>query len=70
MKRFLLWFVALSLFLAGCGSQSAASEATPTPYPTPVKETFTVQSGDINVEAKLTGRVSPLALSTVYFQMS
>ena len=70
MKRFLLWFVALSLFLAGCGSQSAASEATPTPYPTSVKETFTVQSGDIIVEAKLTGRVSPLALSRVYFQMS
>ena len=70
MKRFLTLFVALSILLAGCGGQAVVSEATPTPYPTPVKETFTVQRGDITVDAKLSGRVSPLALHTIYFQMS
>jgi len=29
-----------------------------------------VQRGDITIDAKLTGRVSPLALQTVYFQIS
>lgn len=70
MRRFLILFVALSVVLAGCGAQSVSSEATPTPYPTPVKTTFTVQRGDITMEAKLSGRVSPLALHTVYFQMN
>lgn len=70
MKRSLTLFVALSILLAGCGAGSVSSEATPTPYPTPVKATFTVQRGDITVESKLSGRVSPLALHTVYFQMS
>lgn len=70
MKRFVTLFAALSVLLAGCGPQSAASEATPTPYPTPIQTTFTVERGDITVEAKLSGRVSPLALHTVYFQMN
>lgn len=70
MKRFLTVFAALSVLLAGCGSQTVASEATPTPYPTPIQTTFTVERGDITVEAKLSGRVSPLALHTVYFQMN
>jgi RND family efflux transporter MFP subunit len=69
-RRFPALFVALSILLAGCGTQPVASEATPTPYPTPVRETFTVQRGDMTVEAKLSGRVSPLALHTVYFQMN
>ncbi len=62
-------FVALTLFLSSCGNQ-VASEATPTPFPTPVRPTFTVQRGDITVEAKLSGRVEPLALQTVYFQIN
>lgn len=70
MKRFLTVFAALSVLLSGCGSQTVASEATPTPYPTPIQTTFTVERGDITVEAKLSGRVSPLALHTVYFQMN
>jgi RND family efflux transporter MFP subunit len=69
-RRFLTLFIALSILLTGCGAQSVSNEVTPTPYPTPVKETFTVQRGDITVEAKLSGRVSPLALHTVYFQMN
>jgi RND family efflux transporter MFP subunit len=70
MKRFLGLLVAITLLLTGCAAPAAASDSTPTPYPTPVKETFTVQRGDITVEARLSGRVSPLALHTVYFQMN
>ena len=68
-RKFLTLFVAFVILLAGCGTPSAGTEATPTPYPTPVKATFTVQRGDIAIDAKLTGRVSPLALQTVYFQI-
>lgn len=62
-------FVALAVLLAGCGSGQTVSEATPTPFPTPIRPTFTVQRGDITVEAKLNGRVLPLALHTVYFEI-
>src|SRR5512138_3907029 len=70
-RRLLLLSTVLALTLAGCGSPAgqAASEATPTPLPTPVRPTFTVQRGDISVEAKLNGRVTPLALHTVSFQI-
>jgi len=67
--KWLALFVALTLFLTSCGNQ-VASEATPTPFPTPVRPTFTVQRGDITVQAKLSGRVEPLALQTVYFQIN
>ena len=71
MKRKLLFlFIAFALVLAACGGGPVASEATPTPFPTPVRPTFTVQRGDITVEAKLSGRVVPLALETVYFQIA
>ena len=68
-RKWFSLFLALGLFLTACGSQPA-SEATPTPFPTPVRATFTVQRGDITVEAKLSGRVEPLALQTVYFQIN
>lgn len=68
-RKILTLFVAFVILLAGCGTPSVGVEATPTPYPTPVKATFTVQRGDIAIDAKLTGRVSPLALHTVYFQI-
>ncbi len=68
-RKILTLFVAFVILLAGCGTPSVRVEATPTPYPTPVKATFTVQRGDIAIDAKLTGRVSPLALHTVYFQI-
>ncbi len=70
MKRSLILFTLLSILLAGCAAGAVPNEATPTPYPTPVRETFTVQRGDLTVEARLSGRVSPLALHTVYFQMN
>jgi macrolide-specific efflux system membrane fusion protein len=59
-----------SLLLTACGVGVSAAEATPTPYPTPVRKAFTVQRGDIVVEARLSGRVSPLALTTASFAMS
>jgi RND family efflux transporter MFP subunit len=69
-RKFLALFIVITILLAGCGTQAVVNEATPTPFPTPVKPTFTVQRGDITIDAKLTGRVSPLALQTVYFQIS
>ena len=68
-RRLLFFFIALALCLTGCGRGQITSEVTPTPFPTPVRPTFTVQRGDIIVEAKLSGRVVPLALETVYFQL-
>ena len=69
-RRLLLLFVTFVLSLTACGGGQVASEATPTPFPTPVRPTFTVQRGDIVVEAKLSGRVVPLALETVYFPIA
>ena len=69
-KKLITLFIALAVLLAGCGQRQVITEATPTPFPTPVRPTFTVQRGDIVVEAKLNGRVSPLALYTVYFQIN
>ena len=70
MKKIVTLFISLAILLAGCsGGGQVATEATPTPYPTPVRPTFTVQRGDIIVEAKFGGRVTPLALYTVYFQI-
>ena len=68
-RRLFVLFLAFALTLTACGSAQVASEATPTPFPTPIRSTFTVQRGDITVEAKLNGRVVPLALETVYFQI-
>ena len=72
MKKSLISIVmALAILLVGCGeSGQVLTESTPTPFPTPVRPSFIVQSGDITVEAKLSGRVSPLALHTVYFEIS
>src|SRR4030095_8375727 len=68
-RKFIVWVAALAIVVSACGTQTVGSEVTPTPYPTPIKETFTVQRGDIAIDAKLSGRVSPLALHTVYFQI-
>ena len=67
-KLFILTLV-FAMLVTACGAQPVGVEITPTPYPTPVQETFTVQRGDITIETKLSGRVSPLALYSVTFQM-
>ena len=64
-------FLAFTLLLAAaCSTANAPQEDTATPYPTPVQKTYTVQTGDIIIDTELLGRVTPLALQTVYFQMS
>ncbi|NWG33646.1 MAG: efflux RND transporter periplasmic adaptor subunit [Chloroflexi bacterium] len=68
-RKLILVLTAFAVTLAGCGGGQVVNEVTPTPFPTPVRSTFTVQRGDMVVEAKLSGRVSPLALHTVYFQI-
>jgi RND family efflux transporter MFP subunit len=69
-RRLLLVFVVCALILAGCGGEQIINDATPTPFPTPVRPTFTVQRGEITVQARMNGRVIPLALDTAYFQIS
>ncbi|HSG42651.1 MAG TPA: biotin/lipoyl-binding protein [Anaerolineales bacterium] len=70
MRKILLTvFVTFTLLVSGCGGGQIVAETTPTPFPTPVRPTFTVARGDITVEAKLSGRVSALALYTVYFDI-
>src|SRR5687768_6636174 len=68
-RRLFILFVAVALSLTACGGQVADNAPTPTPFPTPIRPTFTVQRGDITVDARLSGRVEPLALHTVYFQI-
>ena len=58
----------LSFVLAGCGTSS--NSATPTPYPTKVRKTYTVGKGDIVIDLELFGQVASKALSTAYFQMN
>ena len=45
---------------AACTSSTAVDEPTPTPVPTAVKPTFTVQRGDIIIALSLGGRIVPL----------
>jgi multidrug efflux pump subunit AcrA (membrane-fusion protein) len=60
-------FLIFSLLLVGCGTDQ--SDLTPTPFPTSVKKTYSVQRGDIVINVELFGRVTPLALASAYFQM-
>ncbi len=58
-----------SLLLAGCGQGAAGTGPTPTPLPTPVRTTYIVQRGDIVINARLSGQVEPVAISSVAFAM-
>ncbi len=59
-----------AVILVGCAGGAGQRSATPTPYPTPVRTTYTVQRGPLRIEATLVGRVLPLAQQTVYFPIS
>ncbi|MBN2086282.1 MAG: efflux RND transporter periplasmic adaptor subunit [Anaerolineales bacterium] len=59
----------ISLILAGCSQAAGGDQATPTPLPTPVRTTYTVQRGDIVIHARLSGQVEPVAISSVTFAM-
>jgi RND family efflux transporter MFP subunit len=67
--RLLPAFLILAILTAGCAAGPGGGEITPTPYPTPVRATYTVQRGDIVINAKFAGQVEAVALETVYFQM-
>jgi multidrug efflux pump subunit AcrA (membrane-fusion protein) len=65
----------LFLLVAGCGSTdsqgSSASEATPTPLPTPIvpeKPVYTVQVGTVVQTLEFTGRASPVLEQELYFE--
>ena len=70
-RKFLLsitsFLLVYCLLLSGCSSEQ--SVVTPTPFPTPIKTTYTVQRGNIVINLELFGRVMPLALATANFQM-
>ena len=57
------------LLLSGCGSFQNAPIATVTPYPTPVRTTYTVERGDLLVESAFSGRVTPQTSQPLFFQM-
>ena len=72
MKKIILislvsWMMIASIVLAGCGPNSSA--ATPTPFPTPVRKTFTVSRGNIVIDVQLFGQVMPKVMNTAFFQM-
>lgn len=70
MKKTLIpVLLALVLLLSACDGV-AVRESTPTPFPTPVRKTFTVERGDILVEATLFGSVAPRVLAEVPFEIS
>lgn len=65
------WILALIALLAnaGCVATPTSIEPTPTPVPTAVKPTFTVQRGDIVIQTDLGGRVVPTNSKPVSFAM-
>jgi len=70
-KRLAIVVFLLPIFLgllAGCG-QGPGGGATPTPYPTLARVTYTVQRGDIVINAKLSGQIEPVAVKSVSFPM-
>jgi HlyD family secretion protein len=68
-KAFLALFLALAALLSACSDGVAVREATPTPFPTPLRDTFTVQRGDMLVEVPLYGRVAQRVLAAASFEI-
>lgn len=66
-----LTFIFLTLaLLSGCGAPGA-SDATPTPAPTPIiaqKPEYIVQRGEVTRTLRLTGRVSPVKQQALFFR--
>lgn len=70
MRRVLSLLTLLTVFLAtaaACSSSRTAEEPTPTPLPTAVKPTVTVQRGDIVIQTTLGGRVVPVSSKPATF---
>jgi RND family efflux transporter MFP subunit len=66
-KVCLLIMLMVSLAAGGCASDQSAIEPTPTPVPTAVKPTFTIQRGDIVIKTDIGGRVVPANSRAVRF---
>jgi len=64
-----LFFLAALMLLTSCSPASGSQSATPTPLPTPVLPTFTVQQGTLSQEATLAGRIQPLLVREVAFEI-
>jgi macrolide-specific efflux system membrane fusion protein len=69
MRRLIYLLTILTLVLAACtvADSPTGEPPTPTPFPTPVKPTFTVQRGDVTRTAVLAGRVVPVVSQEVFF---
>jgi RND family efflux transporter MFP subunit len=70
-RRTTVFFLAPILFalLAACGKGPGGGGSTPTPYPTLARMTYTVQRGDIVINARLSGQIEPIPVSSVSFSM-
>ncbi len=73
-RKFLYVIVALTLMLAlgGCGGGDSGAEATPTFVPTPPvpeSQEYTVQRGDVVGKVEFTGRVTPVEMAALYFEV-
>lgn len=65
--------LAVLIVAAGCAPASSSKDATPTPYPTPVvpiKQTFTVQRGEVVETVEFTGRIAPVVEEELFFRTS
>lgn len=61
--------LAFSLLLSACSGGVAVREATPTPFPTPLREKIRVERGDILVMTPLYGKVTQRILASVAFEI-
>ena len=72
MRRTLLSLalMTLSVLAAACSAPEPTDEPAPTPLPTAVKPTFTVQRGEIVIKTTLGGRIVPLKSKPANFTTS
>jgi RND family efflux transporter MFP subunit len=70
MVRFARVLIACVFALAACTAAAPLEEeAIPTPFPTPIRPTYTVQRGDVIRQADFTGRVAPVVSRELFFAM-
>ena len=68
MRKVVLLIFLLAL-VSGCVAAPAAEEPTPTPLPTAIKPTYTVELGDMVIKTEIGGRVTPKSSKPVSFAM-
>ena len=67
--RSLFTVLLILALLSACSPSGQATEVAATPYPTPARNMFVVQRGDVAILDNLYGRVSPQVSESVTFQM-